>query len=182
MAGLSSIPEAGDVFPCPLPLTVVLCLLLCGDDRGVYGVATGQRWQKRQYVNVPGESRSHGWVTRDKRATPAWGTAPKPLGGYSTASLFVLPSSGCSWRGSHSTSERHDFRGAQQGQTLWTHTLSPVPEPAGHNQHPSPALPTQPPVNCAGCYSRARCLHVEESVTGQALVRDQQLPKGERAG
>lgn len=50
-------------------------------------------------------------MIRDKQATLLLGRATKPKDLYSTASLCLLPSGRCSWRCSHSTSERHGFRG-----------------------------------------------------------------------
>lgn len=64
-AGLSGTPEASGGSPCPLPVTM-LSLLLCDHGRGVCSVAAGQQRKERQSVNVPGEGRSRGWVTRDK--------------------------------------------------------------------------------------------------------------------
>lgn len=102
-------------------------------------MAAGQRWNQRQRVNVPGEGRSHGWVTRDKQATPAWGRAPKPIDLYPTALLCLLPSRRCSWR-EHSISERHCFRGgsaesgppdpsAESNPCAWDSRASPAPTP-----------------------------------------------------
>lgn len=73
---------------------------------------------------------------------------------------------------------------AQQSQAPQTpqQSLTPVPETAGDKHtHPCPTH-TAPQYTSAGYYSRARHLHVELPVAGQALERDQQLPKGERAG
>lgn len=94
------------------------------------------------------------------------------------STLCLLPSGRCSWREIPLC-----IWGLSRVRPSQADTLTSVPETAGHHQHPPPC-PTHaaPRYTSAGCYSRARHLYVEVPVAGQAVVRDQQLPKGERAG
>lgn len=74
--------------------------------------------------------------------------------------------------------------GCRQGSARSDPQGTLVPGTVGHCQHPPPpAPPTQSSdVTCARCYSRARNLHVEVPVTGQALIRGQHWPKVGRKG